>query len=139
MVEPLVPVSDARSAPFFDATRAGKLVLQRCRGCGTWLHPVRARCPECSGTEIEWAQASGRGRLYSHGRLHRAYHPDLERRLPVTLAVVDLEEGVRLSSRLVDAGAAELRAGMPVEVAFERVSPEVTVPVFRPCSREDSK
>lgn len=132
MLEPLLPVADARSARFFDAAAEGQLVLQRCRGCGAWLHPVRARCPECWGTEIAWAQASGRGHLYSHGRLHRAYHPDLARRLPVTLAVVDLEEGVRLSSRLVDVGATELRAGMPVEVAFERVSEEICVPVFRP-------
>jgi len=126
------PVPDERSRPFFDGAREGRLVLQRCRACATWLHPVRSRCTACGGAEIEWARASGRARLYSHGRLHRAYLPQHEAGLPLDLAVVDLEEGVRMNTNLVGVKPGEIRAGMPLQVDFARVSPEVAMPVFRP-------
>jgi hypothetical protein len=128
----VLPIPDERSRPFFDGAREGRLVLQRCRACHTWQHPVRSRCTRCGGADLEWAQASGRARLYSWGRLHRAYLPQHEGRLPIDLAVVDLEEGVRMSSNLVGAAPAEIRAGLPLQVDFERVSPEVAMPVFRP-------
>jgi hypothetical protein len=131
-VPPLLPAPDARSAPFFDGARAGRLVLQRCRRCGTWLHPVRTRCSQCASGEIEWAPASGRGRLYSWGLLRRAYHPDHARRLPIALAVVDLEEGVRMSARLAAGDGSAVRCGMPVEVAFEPLEDGSSLPVFRP-------
>jgi uncharacterized OB-fold protein len=131
-VPPLVPVPDARSAPFFDGARAGRLMLQRCARCAAWLHPVRTRCPDCGSGEIEWAAASGRGRLYSWGLLHRAYHPDHARRLPIALAVVDLEEGVRMSASLAGADAGGLRCGMPLEVVFEPLVDGSALPVFRP-------
>lgn len=126
------PVPDERSRPFFDGAREGRLMLQRCKACATWLHPVRSRCPACAAPELEWAPASGRARLYSWGRLHRAYLPQHQNRLPLDLAVVDLEEGVRMQSNLVGAAPSEIRAGMPLEVDFERVSPDVAIPVFRP-------
>ena len=131
-IPPLLPVPDERSAPFFDGAFAGRLMLQRCKACARWLHPVRTRCTACGGAEIEWAAASGRARLYSWGLLRRAYHPDHERKLPLRLAVVDLEEGVRMSSKLVDVEPAAIRCGMALEVAFERLSDETAVPVFRP-------
>ncbi len=128
----VLPVPDERSRPFFDGAREGRLVLQRCRACRTWLHPVRRRCTRCGGAEIEWAAASGRARLYSWGRLHRAYLPQHQSRLPIDLAVVDLEEGVRMSANLVGAQPGEIRSGMPLAVEFERVAPDVAMPVFRP-------
>ena len=128
----VLPAPDERSRPFFEGARDGRLVLQRCRACRTWLHPVRKRCTRCGGAEIDWAQASGRARLYSWGRLHRAYLPQHQGRLPIDLAVVDLEEGVRMSTNLVGAQPSEIRAGMALEVDFERVSPDVAIPVFRP-------
>jgi hypothetical protein len=130
-VPSLVPVPDARSAPFFDGARAGRLMLQRCARCASWIHPVRTRCPACGGAEIEWAPACGRARLHSWGLLRRAYHPDHAKRLPIALAVVDLEEGVRMSANLTAADTGAIRCGMPLEVAFEAVGDEY-VPVFRP-------
>jgi uncharacterized OB-fold protein len=131
MSEVLQPVSDERSAPFFDGAREGRLMLQHCTACGAWLYPVRTRCTSCQQTTLEWKESSGRGVVYSHGRPHRL-PPGLETRMPITLVVVDLEEGVRMSSNLIDADPARVRAGMPVEVAFEKLSEESTLPVFRP-------
>lgn len=134
MNEAFVPVPDEASAPFFDGARQGKLMLQCCAACGTWLYPVKHRCPDCSATELVWKEASGRGRVFSHGIQHRAPHPSLEARLPIALAVIDLEEGVRMPANLVDAEAGDVRAGMAVEVAFETLADEVALPIFRPRS-----
>ena len=124
------PLPDQRSAPFFEGAAAGKLMLQRCASCRRWQHPVRSRCPECAGTEIEWARASGRGTVFSHGRLWRASHPSQEDALPVTLVVVDLDEGVRMSAKLVGASDS-VSAGQRVRVEFEAHGEGAPFPVFR--------
>ncbi len=131
---PLQPVPDERSKPFFDGAAAGRLMLQHCSSCETWHYPVRTRCWACGGTRIEWREASGRGVLYTHGWLRRVYHPDHEARVPICLALVDLDEGVRMSANLVDAEPASVRAGMAVEVTFLPVGDGVPVPVFRPAA-----
>ncbi len=129
-----IPTPDERSAPFFAGARDGKLLLQHCGGCDRWLHPVRRRCPHCTSSDLGWAEASGGGVVYSHGLLHRVYHPRHEGRLPIVLAVVDLEEGVRFNTNLVDVEPGRVRVGMPVEVAFEPVSDVAALPVFRPAA-----
>ena len=128
----LLPLPDERSAPFFDGALAGRLMLQRCADCQTWLYPVRARCPRCGSSQIEWAAASGRGHVYSHGRLWRAVHPSQQDQLPIQLAVVQLAEGVRMSAKMIDTEPEKMRAGVPVEVAFEKLTDEIAIPVFRP-------
>jgi uncharacterized OB-fold protein len=127
----LLPVPDERSAPFFDGALAGRLMLQRCAECETWLYPVRTRCPRCASSSIEWATASGRGHVYSHGRLWRAVHPSQQEQLPIQLVVVQLAEGVRMSAKLIDADPKKVRAGVPVEVTFEKLTDELAIPVFR--------
>lgn len=126
---PLLPQPDERSAPFFDGAREGRLMLQRCAACDTWLHPVRTRCPHCGANEIVWQAAGGRGVLFSHARLWRAVHPAQEAELPITLAMVDLDEGVRMSTRLV--GDEAPRAGERVVVEFRSLDSENALPVFR--------
>ena len=130
----LLPVPDERSAPFFEGAREGRLMLQRCSACECWLYPVRSRCPDCGSRALEWSAASGRGVVYSHGVLHRA-PPGLWHDAPLTLAVVELAEGVRISSNLVYAEGSRVHAGMPVEVAFEPLSDGISLPVFRPAER----
>jgi hypothetical protein len=121
---------DERSAPFFEAAARGRLLLQRCARCATWHFPVRRRCSACGAVELAWAEASGRGTVHSHARAHRAPHPALRARLPLELVVVDLEEGVRMRGRLAD-GSPPVRAGTPVEVAFEPTPEGLALPVFQ--------
>jgi uncharacterized protein len=137
MIEPDLPPllePDERSAPFFAAAARGKLLLQRCTACRAFHFPVRRRCPACGATQLEWAEASGRGVVHSHGRAHRAPHPALRARLPLDLVAVDLAEGVRVMARLA-AGSPRVRAGDAVEVAFEPLGEAVALPVFRPVTR----
>jgi len=130
-MEQLLPAPDDASRPFFDAAREGRLVLQRCSACGTWMYPVRPRCVECFSDRVEWSEASGKGTLYSFAIVHTPY-AGFEDEVPYDISTIDLDEGVRITATVVDCANEELRIGMPVEVVFHRLSDEVTVPKFRP-------
>jgi uncharacterized protein len=131
-----VPVVDEASRPFFAAARRGVLALRRCRACGTFMSPtgglgtpLRPRCVACFSAELEWAPAAGRGALYSFAIQHQVYDPAFD--VPYNLAVVELDEGVRLTTSVVGCANDQLWIGMPLEVTFERVSEEVSIPKFR--------
>ena len=133
-----LPVVDDASRPFFEGALEGRLMLRRCRACGTFMWPVggirtplRPRCVECFSGDLEWAPATGRGTLYSFALMHQVYHPAFAAEVPYNVAQIDLEEGVRMLSTVVDCPNDELRIGMPVEVVFERVTEEIALPKFR--------
>jgi uncharacterized OB-fold protein len=134
-----VPVPDEESAPFFDGARQGKLMLLRCRACATFMSPIaylgvplRRRCVGCFSGELEWAPSSGRATLYSFALMHQVYDEAFAAEIPYNIAVVETEEGVRLTSQVVDCPNERLEVGMPLEVTFERMSDDVAVPKFRP-------
>lgn len=117
--------------PYWDALQQGHLVFQRC-GCGhAWL-PARRECPSCLRPGARWERASGRGTLLSWVLYHTAYHPAFAERLPYHVALVQLEEGPRLLTRLVD-GHERLRGDEPVELQVSRED-EVALATFRLCT-----
>ena len=126
-----LPPADETTAPFFEGAREGRLCLQRCEQCDTWMYPYRRRCQACGSTDVAWRDSAGTGTLYAHALQHRVYHPRHQGRTPLILAWVDLDEGVRVPTNLVDAEAAELRVGQRVEVTFETFPDGGVVPVFR--------
>lgn len=126
-----LPAVDERSVPFFEAAERGVLALQRCEACRKFLHPVRGRCTSCGDTRIAWVDSSGRGRIWSHGRLRRSYLPEHEGKLPLALVWVELDEQVRFASRMATGEDATLRTGDRVAVVFERLADGTAVPVFR--------
>lgn len=114
--------------PYWDGLREGRLRVQRC-GCGhAWL-PARRECPSCLRDGARWEDCSGRGSVLSWVVYHTAYHPAFESRLPYHVALVELDEGPRLLSRVLD-GHDRLRGGLRVELA---VSWEdgLALPTFR--------
>ncbi len=129
--KPLPQVSP-EMAPFFAAARRHQLVVQRCRGCGAHRFPARDRCSACLSREAEWMPASGRGTVFSYAIMHQVYHPGFAAEVPYAVVVVELEEGARVLSNVVGCPAREVVVGMPLEVVFEDVTPEVTLPKFRP-------
>lgn len=127
-----LPQISPEMAPFFAAARRQQLVVQRCRGCGVHRFPARDQCSQCLGREADWVPVAGRGTVFSFAVMHQVYHPGFAAEVPYAVVVIELEEGARLVSNLVDCPVREIRIGMPVEVVFDDVTPEVTLPKFRP-------
>ena len=113
MPAPAPPVNP-ETQEFWAATAAGRLLLKRCLDCGSVIWYPRAICPDCSSLRTEWFAASGRGRVYSYTVNHRgegAYQGSA----PFVLAYVELDEGPRVMTNVVEADAADLAVGLPVE------------------------
>ncbi|MCX7200846.1 MAG: Zn-ribbon domain-containing OB-fold protein [Burkholderiales bacterium] len=126
-----VPVATPVTKPFWEGTAAGELRLQHCGACQhRFLYP-RIRCPKCGSDRLDWVKASGRGRLYSYVINHMAA-PGWQGEVPYVIAVVQLEEGVRMLSNLVGIAPdpAALELDMPLEVVFEARG-NMTLPLFK--------
>lgn len=124
---------------FWEGTRAGELRLQRCRQCAHVYFPPRPFCAACGRREVEVFPASGRATLHSYVINHRAA-PDSGFEAPYAIAVVELDEGPRLLTNIVDCPQTPeaLVLDMPLEVVFERCSDEITLPLFRPAAAEEA-
>lgn len=127
-----IPEATEGLRPFFAAAREGRLVVERCTQCGRRRFPPRAICSECLGRGAEWVPSSGRGTVVSWNVMHQVYHPGFAAEVPYAVVLVELEDGGRLISNVVDCPVDLLRGGLPVEVTFEAVSDSVTLPKFRP-------
>ena len=125
-----LPVPTVESEPFWEGCKRRELLLPQCRGCAGYWFPPSPACPHCWSTEWDWRKASGRGAIYSFGVYHRVYHPGFESEVPYVFAIVELEEGPRLVGNVVDRKPEDLRCGLPVEVVFEDVTPDVTLYKF---------
>lgn len=124
------PVVTDDNRGFWAAASEGRLAIQRCRSCGRYHHPPRPVCPSCHSTDQQWSDAAGTGVVYSYALLHHPQHPAFD--YPVIAALVDLDEGVRLVTNLVDIDSGDVAIGMPVEVSFVPTAGDAAVPVFRP-------
>jgi uncharacterized protein len=116
---------------FWDGTRAGELRLQRCDDCAKSYFPPRPFCPACGSRKVSVFKASGKGKLYSYIIHHRpapGFTP------PYSIAVVELDEGPRMMSNIVDCPQTPeaLELDMPLEVKFEKLDEQITLTLFRP-------
>ncbi len=132
-----VPDADASGAPFWAAAREHRLVVQHCPRCDRFQHYPRPFCTACLHDELEFVDATGRGTVYSFTVIRRAFNPWFAERQPYVYALVDLDEGVRIATNLVDCDPADVRIGARVAVRFEDVDDDHTVVVFAP-SDEDA-
>lgn len=129
------PRPDRLSLPFWDMARQGVLGLQRCTTCGALHFPASPVCPECLSDRQEWIASSGRGTLYSWCRFHKPYWDSVAPAMPYLVAMVRLDEGPVLITRLVGvsdrAVLQALRLDLPVQVRFETADDgEFSLPVF---------
>lgn len=125
---------DAIEQEFWRRCQAGTLHFQRCSACGTWRHLPRYMCARCGSPEFVWAPSSGSGTLFSWTVTHQALHPAFAAEIPFIAAIVELEEGVRMATRLVHCAAADARLDMAVELTFEPLGDDFRLPVFRPAA-----
>jgi len=127
-----LPAITEEGAPYWEGCRAGELRVQRCTACARLRFPPSILCPHCLAEGGEWVALSGRGRIYSFIIVHRPQHPAFFEDVPYNVAIIELDEGIRLHSTIRDCPNDELSIGMPVEVVFDRMNDEVTLPRFRP-------
>jgi uncharacterized OB-fold protein len=129
------PAISPDNAFFWEGVEEGCLRIQRCAGCGVLRHPPAPMCPDCHSLEWDHVVASGRGRVFSFVVAHHPPIPPFT--YPNLIVLVELEEGTRLVSNLLDVEPADAEIGMPVEVDFVRVEGDFVLPLFRP-TRSDS-
>lgn len=132
--KPLPNLEDPLYAPFWDAAREHRLVMQRCTECGHVRWPANPACTECLATDYEWADLSGRGELFSWTTFHQRYHPEWANEAPYNVSMVKLAEGPVMLSNVTDVADADLAIGMALEVWFDDVTDEVSIPKFRPAA-----
>jgi uncharacterized OB-fold protein len=124
------PIATEDSRMFWSAAAEGRLVVQRCAGCARLHHPPRPMCPTCGSIDHVWEQLDGRGSVYSYSVLHHPQHPAFD--YPLIAVLVELDQGVRLLSNLVEIGPADVRIGLRVQAIFVPAAGGASVPVFRP-------
>jgi hypothetical protein len=115
---------------FWDGLKAGELRIQRCKGCGTLHHPPRVRCHQCGSYDMGYTVSSGKGVIYSFVEPCYPQVPAFD--YPLVVGLVELEEGTRLLTNIVDLDASKVAVGMPVELVLRSTDPELTLPMFRP-------
>jgi uncharacterized OB-fold protein len=129
--KPLPPMSNPYALEFYKYCKQHELRFQRCTSCGTWRHIPRDMCGHCGSIEAQWEQSSGRGKVFSWTTVIQPILPQFADAVPYIPAVIEMDEGVRIVSWLVDVKPEEIELDMPVEVIFDDVSAEVALPKFK--------
>jgi uncharacterized OB-fold protein len=126
-----LPELDGLHGEFFEHCKRHALHFQRCDDCQTFRHVPREMCAGCGSWNWSWVASSGRGTVFTWTVVMRPMHPDFVDACPYAPVVVEMEEGVRLLSLVSDVAPEDLEIGMQVEVIYDDVSDEVTLPKFR--------
>lgn len=127
-----LPEPSAITAPFWDGIRAAELRLQRCLECERHIFYPRSVCPHCLSDRLEWTVASGRGHVYSYTIVRRAMNPAFAADIPYVFAIVQLEEGPRVTTNIVNCVSDEVRVDMPVKATYDNVTQETALLKFEP-------
>jgi len=129
--KPLPRINDD-TRPFWEGCRAHELRVQKCTACDHVRWPASIICPNCHSLKTTWITAAGTGTVYSFVIYHVAYHPAFSDDLPYVAAVVELTEGPRIFTNIIECSPEAVTCDMPVEVVWDDVTDEVTLPKFRP-------
>ena len=124
-----LPTPDAETEPYWEAAREHRLLLKRCRACERPHWYPRPFCPHCWSEDVDWAEASGRATLYTWSVVRRNDLPPFGERVPYVTAVVDLEEGPRMLTNLVDIPIDDVEIGMSLTVTWQDDG-DYVLPVF---------
>ncbi len=136
---PLPKIAESNK-PYWEGAKKHQLMAQGCKDCGSFRYPPRIMCPNCNSLNYEWKPVSGKGELFSfivvpayplRGSPMGRWPLD---DYPINVAIVQLSDAkeVRMISTIIDCPLEDLKVGMPLEVVFDEVTPEVTLPKFKP-------
>jgi uncharacterized OB-fold protein len=130
----VVPGMTELTAPYWDAAREERLVVQECQSCRQVWHPPLPRCPHCHAADLGWRQVPGEGTIYTYTIVRHPTHYAFADKIPYVLAIVQLAEGPRLVSAITGCEPGQVRAGLPVRVAFREVAAGTILPYFEPAA-----
>lgn len=126
-----LPIINEDTAPYWQYCKNHELRMQKCTECDHIRFPASILCPACHSMCAEWLKLSGRGTIYSYIVFRQAYHPAYQDEIPYVVAIIQLDEGPRMESNIIGAGLNEIKIGMTVNVFFEDVSDEISLPKFK--------
>ncbi len=128
-----VPVADQWTKPFWDAAKRGALELQRCQSCGHFQHPPYATCVECISVDLKFEPVGGTGMIYAYTIMYHSGDKRFAPVVPYASIIVELDEapGALLAGNLLDAPLSAAKVGQRVEVIFEPLNEDITLPQFR--------
>jgi uncharacterized OB-fold protein len=130
-----LPLINEETRPYWDYCKQHELRMQKCLACGYIRFPLSPICPKCHSMQAEWTELSGRGTIYSFTVYRVAFHPAFKDDIPYVLAIVQLDEGPCMESNIIGCPVEEVSIGMKVEVSFDDVTINVTLPKFRPSNQ----
>lgn len=125
-----LPRKTPEAEPYWQGMDKNELRYQFCLDCSQPVFHPRHLCPYCMSSRLEWRVSSGKAKIYTYSVVYRPLFPDWK--APYILAIVKLDEDYYLSTQIVDCFPEQVRVDMPVEITFERVSPDLVLPKFRP-------
>ena len=120
------------SIPYWEAAKEHRLALPRCDDCAQFWFPPSRTCPHCLSMNFAFKTVSGRGKVFSFVTFHRVYRPAFAEDVPYVVALVELDEGPRLLTNILDTSPDQVRCEMPVEVVFDDCDADISIPKFKP-------
>lgn len=127
-----IPAVQPWSEGFWKGTKEHRLLIQECNECKAKIFYPRKHCPECWSADLGWYEASGKAKVHTFTIMKDMVEPKFWPDLPYVLAIVKLEEGINMMTRIVECDPEEVTFDMDVEVVFEDISDECALPLFRP-------
>ncbi len=127
-----VPGITGETKPFWDAARRGEFLIQRCDACQQYQWYPRGFCSNCWSLDIRYVRASGKGTVWTYTVTYQNRAAGFNEEVPYVLALVELEEGVKVFTNIIECNPRDVQIGMPVEVTFVPATPQVHVPMFKP-------
>lgn len=131
-----MPKVNSDNRPFWNGCRGHELRFQKCGTCGRVRWPPSGICPACHSDSTGWIVSGGRGRVFSFAVYRTAFHPGFQDAVPYVVALVELDEGPLMISNIIDCTPEDVTCDMTVEVTWEDISEEFSLPKFRPAAPE---
>jgi uncharacterized OB-fold protein len=127
-----LPTPEADTIEFWEAAKEGRLLIRHCETCGAYSYYPRPFCPKCWSEQVSWHEASGEASLYTWSVIYANDMAPFRDRVPYVAAIVDLAEGPRMMTNVVECPFEDLAVGMALRVIFQPISDKFTIPVFVP-------
>ena len=130
-----LPSVDEDIEPFWKGLKRHEFLLFKCKKCGAWYWPVafcRNHANEPYYGNLEWTKASGKGKVFAFNIHYKAFHPGFAQDIPYVYALIELDEGPMFGSNIIGIDPKDVKIGMPVEVVYEDITEEFTLPKFKP-------